>query len=633
MKTFIDFQSLEALDFVSHPLWVFDVDKHGIFWGNKAAIELWRAKDLEDLIARDFSTDSQSVKDKTLAYFDSGVMTTEIWTFFPAGERETRVNNHSPCLIGPEARRALMTEALPFETNNDQESNARLQMLQMMRYTNVLVTMFDLTGKVICQNPVASTTYLSPDIKSSNLDFLSRFHSEDEGRKLFAEAKAGIDIDAEVEMKTAKGVRTHSVSVRAGRDPATGGACFVVSEEDITALATALSAAEDSNRTKSEFISMVSHEVRTPIAGILGLAEIMLTSQKDPKHVQNLLRVKKSGQHLIEIVNDLLDIAKLEAKGIVLQNKKTNLEEFVTDVHSFWEPSIHEKGLNFPCVLSGDTSIDVLLDPSRLRQVLNNLISNARKFTTQGEISLTVKATRDTNAQLNILFEVSDSGRGFSQKFAQDIFEPFTQEGASDSDEKGTGLGLRICNQLLELMGTNLKCKSSLEKGSSFWFELIAPIAVATQAKPITLTRNPPQASSFADFSAQLGRSLRFLVVDDNEANRRILEAFLIPTGAEIQFAVDGATAYACVDEGSFDLVLMDAYMPVMDGLESAKCIRNLSNEKAKTPILALTASGLDKDRQNCLDAGMNAVLTKPIDRKLLYAEVLTLLQTSELLN
>jgi PAS domain S-box-containing protein len=378
----------------------------------------------------------------------------------------------------------------------------------------------------------------------------------------------------------------------------------------------AKAAAESASRTKSDFLASMSHEIRTPMNAIMGIADLLaktaLTAEQD-KFVQIF---RRSGDNLLNLINDILDLSKVEASQLDLERTGFSLSDHLEKVIEMVAPRAHEKGLILVCEIAPKVSNDLVGDPTRLRQVLLNLLGNAIKFTASGTVSLKVEPQKDSTVPTALRFTVSDTGIGIPDDKLATIFERFTQADSSTTRRfGGSGLGLTISRRLVELMGGRIWVESQVDAGSTFAFAV--PFEV-------WLAANRPVATPIgADPSAPLP-PLRILMAEDSPDNCTITLAYLEGTPYRITVAETGAIACQMFMAGQYDLVLMDRQMPVMDGLTATRTIRAWEKEhdRAPTPIIALTASALKGDRETCLAAGCTAYLTKPIKQDVLLQAI-----------
>jgi signal transduction histidine kinase/CheY-like chemotaxis protein len=353
---------------------------------------------------------------------------------------------------------------------------------------------------------------------------------------------------------------------------------------------------------KSQFLANMSHEIRTPMNGILGAAHLLQTSELDASQSEHVGIIADSGQALLAVVNDILDISKIESGTYDIVSRPFAPERFFNSIAGLITPLAHNRDLEFTLNLSGTFPAAVLGDEDRLRQVLLNLLSNALKFTEKGSVALVVTG-RPAVQGLALDIRVTDTGIGIPESQLEHIFEAFSQvEGDDRRRFGGTGLGLSISRQLSQLMGGSLSVTSRVGAGSTFVLELTLPTASAQdieQAKPTDLTNE--------QFSAAV------LVVEDNLVNQRVISAILGKLGLTVTIAENGVQALERCRDASFDLIFMDMQMPEMDGLEASRRLRSEQIIADGVPIIAFTANVLPGTEEECLAAGMNAYLTKPV--------------------
>lgn len=351
---------------------------------------------------------------------------------------------------------------------------------------------------------------------------------------------------------------------------------------------------------------------------IIGMTELTLGTRLTPEQREYLAAVKNAAQALLRLLNDVLDLSKIEAGKLHIENVRFSVTELIQEVLKLWEPGARQKGLQARGQLSADLPPLVIGDPVRLRQILFNLIDNAIKFTEQGQVVVTAALDADTGDQARIHFAVRDTGIGIPEHKLASIFEAFSQADSSTSRRYGgTGLGLAISAQLVTLLDGRLWVESQVGAGSVFHFCLgfkIPESAAADQDKP-SRRRAPLRAKN----------RLRILVADDNPSNRLLAARILEKRGHVVLQAGDGREALAAAEREPLDIVVMDAQMPEMDGLQATRQIRLLEKTtQTHLPIIALTASAMSGDRERCLAAGMDGYISKPIDAQ----ELLTLVET-----
>ena len=372
--------------------------------------------------------------------------------------------------------------------------------------------------------------------------------------------------------------------------------------------------AERSTRAKSTFLSNMSHDIRTPMNAIIGYTMLARKEENlSPKTAEYLTKIETSSQHLLALINDVLDMSRIESGKIEMEPKKTNLVKTMNEVHEMFLTQMETKGLHYTVSAVDITNKTVMCDVSRLNRILLNLISNAYKFTPQGgNIGVTL---RQTGADAETGFyelRVKDTGMGMSREFAARVFEAYERERTTAVDNiQGTGLGMAITKSLVNLMGGTIAVETEQGKGTEFIIRVGFPLA---EEEPEAETEEESKVvKQQADF-----RNKRLLLVDDNVINREIAQMILMELGFKVETAEDGKIALdkvAASAPGYYNGVLMDIQMPVMNGYESTKAIRALPDpELSRIPIIAMTANAFAEDIQHVLDVGMNGHIAKPIN-------------------
>lgn len=365
--------------------------------------------------------------------------------------------------------------------------------------------------------------------------------------------------------------------------------------------------AEAANAAKSEFLATMSHELRTPLNGVLGMARIMRSGNLDEEQEEQVDVIVESGEILLTLLNDILDVSKIEQGQIEIGSLDFDLFESFMPLFGLWKPVASAKDLSL------DSNCDAIVnpmmkgDPTRIRQILSNLISNALKFTDHGGVTVSGAQRLLEDGRMETRFSVADTGVGIDPAIHHKLFPKFSQgDGSLARQYDGAGLGLAICKGLANAMGGDIGFDSVAGKGTTFWFTVVTEIG-----DPQNLVQ---ERAGTTDEPSSSGHGHRVLVVEDNEINQLLIRTMLLKSGYDVDIAENGREAVDAVTRGPYDLVLMDVQMPVMDGVTATRRIREMPAPTGSIPIVAVTANAMKGDREAYLNAGMNDYVSKPID-------------------
>jgi len=388
----------------------------------------------------------------------------------------------------------------------------------------------------------------------------------------------------------------------------------------------AIEKAHKSSEAKSEFLSTMSHEIRTPLNAVIGMTDLLIMGGPRPDQKENLEVLKFSAGNLLSIVNDVLDFNKIESGKLIFEKTRLNLFDLMNSICGGQTITARQKGLNFTLDVDSALQKKTLFgDPTRITQIVFNLVSNAIKFTTQGDILVKVFCIEDRHDRITVNFLVKDTGIGIPQDRLDIIFEPFIQESISTTRQYGgTGLGLAIVKRLLELQGLKINVNSTVNKGSEFSFNMEFPVATEKQ---VATTKKAP---TVIQTEAEVFGSMRLLIAEDNPVNVMLMKKLLSKWNITPFIAENGERAVEFVQYGNFDIILMDLQMPVMNGFDAAVEIRKMADpKKANIPIIALTASALFDIKERVYESGMNDYVSKPFKPDELYEKILNLVSVA----
>ena len=392
-------------------------------------------------------------------------------------------------------------------------------------------------------------------------------------------------------------------------------------------LAAAVERAQAANRAKSTFLATMSHELRTPMNGVVGMADVLLRTPDAAVVHEQVKTIKSSGLALLKVLDQILDLSKIEAGKMTLEETAFSPVVLIEEVIQLLGPQIREAGLRVETHADWPPGVDAVGDPLRLRQIVLNLIDNAVKFTSEGTIEVELIHRRLREGRVLLRIEVTDQGPGVSAEERQRIFEPFERLHRESDTPRGTGLGLSISRDLAVRMGGDVGCLSESKAGSTFWVEI--PLGEAKRREESGSEASDAQLAPRRGDPPQPSRSLstcKILLAEDEPVNRLVAEAMLASLGCSVDTVGDGRAAVERAGAVRYDAVLMDCRMPEMDGLAATVAIRQAEGEGRRVPIIALTANAMEGDRERCLAAGMDDFISKPMTVEQIEAALRNLL-------
>lgn len=591
---FPNLQAMEPLRAIWSPIWVYGSETGYIAWANQAAVELWVADSEAELCGRympPLSEGSITRVRRVIEQVFEGQYPSETWTFYPRGIPTRLRLRHSPVLL-PNGYLGMVQEAQRIEPEKD---SSLMRGIEAIHHATTEISCYDVDGQVLMRNPAAFRTH------GSSTPLFSVFPAPI-WVTLQELLQTGGNWRGEVELLTDLGPRWRMVDVRRVVDPVTGRWTLLVHAQDIQELkkaqrelTIARDIAEAASLAKSNFLATMSHEIRTPMTGILGMVELLRGTPMNTEQQQYVSVLKESGEGLLTILNDILDISKIEAGQLKIENIPFIPAKAAEEAIRLFTQKAHTQELWLRLELGEGTQETVQGDPTRLRQVIFNLVGNGLKFTEQGGVTVRMQLHETA-----LSVQVVDTGIGLSPEQQKKLFQPFQQaDSATTRRYGGTGLGLAICLRLVQAMGGEIQLQSALGKGSTFSFT----VNVGRHTQPLLVVEAPPTQK----------RQLRILVAEDNRVNQLLIYRLLKRLGHSVEVVENGRLAVEAVQNSTWDIVLMDMQMPEMDGPTATHVLREMGGRFAQLPVVALTADAIAEHHSDFLKAGVTQVLTKPI--------------------
>lgn len=519
-------------------------------------------------------------------------------------------------LIYDEQRAPLYYISQVIDVTEQKNSEIKLQetverYTSLKRYNHDAVISFDLEGKIINGNKMAAKlTGYSIEKELAGME-ISRLIGEANVKKILSQALHDDTVEQQIDaIITKHGCKIPVLTSIAPIYINQKNIGFYLIAKDITEqkeLLLAKNIAESTNKAKSEFLAMMSHEIRTPMNGVIGMTDILLeTTELSDEQKEYLEIIRRSGNTLLSIINDILDLSKIEAGRTDLQETIFDIRQCIVETLDILSPRADEKRLSMAYSIGHDVPDYVYGDADRIKQILINLVGNAIKFTPSGEVSLGLRKISKDHEQAHLEFTVKDTGIGIPPDRLQEIFEPFSQiDHFMKRNHEGTGLGLAISQKLAHLMGGSIRAVSDGKNGSTFTFE----VSLQLKGKPVLQDESG---------TARTGTSLNMLIAEDNYINQLVLRKMLETMGHSVTVTENGEEVVKTAASGGYDIIFMDVHMPHMNGYEAAKELKSVLPADQCPLIVAVTANALKGDREKCLDAGMDEYVSKPLKREVL---------------
>ncbi len=593
-------EDLRALTRARTPIWVYDLDRRRTWWANPAALALFAAESLEEHQARQAREPlSEGMVRRIESYraaFARGESVVERWTFYPEGRGPVAAICECSALdvedeAGP--RVAMLVEARPAESDVSYE----LRLAEAALHASECISLYDSQGALLARNPAAKLIF--GDAPPGTDALAAAFADPETGHAAKAVAWAGGVFHAETQANALYGGAWYQTEARRVTDPVSGAPALLVVQHDVSDRRATEARLTEASRAKSAFLATMSHELRTPMTGVLAAAELLRGSALDGDQTEALDMVQVAGEQMVALIDDVLDISRIEAGRIQLHVEPISITDAVQGTLRSLAAAAARKGLQLRHETAPGVPQRAMSDRKRLGQILTNLVGNAIKFTHEGSVTVRVDQIAEAGRQPWLTFEVEDTGVGIDPAQLDAVFRPFEQADASSARAfGGAGLGLHIARSLAEVLGGTLQVRSTRGEGSTFTLRLPYRAAPERQSEP-------------APKKARGALGLRVLVAEDNALNRRALVRLLRRWGCTVDQAADGGEAIAIARESVPDVVLMDINMPGTDGPTAARALREAGLTSA---IVALTADAFFEG-----EPSFDRKLTKPVDWDVLY--------------